>query len=271
MHAGAGVQAVFPGQRYGDRPFEQGTLSLLRNVNSWSYDISKTLPDNYFVANDKDSCVFDKDVDGLQLTICLYAVAQSTACKSVNEIDRLSEMLSVMHNNIKLSVSDKLEFVGLDMHFSVPGECRETMQNLIDITISGPNVSTAAPTLAVMELYVTRKRDENLDAAKAEVLRSPVMKLQHLAERGGPDILLPVVCLLSRVSKSISRDWRKLEKVVRDLRGSQYLSIHLKPVDGLLPAMLMWSYPFRYTLMDVLTNPLQGGVFRAMRDKILEL
>ncbi|CAN0452523.1 unnamed protein product [Ectocarpus fasciculatus] len=60
------------------------------------------------------------------------------------------------------------------------------------------------------------------------------MKLQYLAKRVRPDILLPVIFLSSRVTKSTERDWVKLIRVVKYLNGTKDVVMTLKPDEGLI-------------------------------------
>ena len=85
----------------------------------------------------------------------------------------------------------------------------------------------------VMFMFIFRDSDAALSTEKSQAFHSVVMKLQYLAKRVRPDILLPVVYLSSRVTKSTESNWKKLERVVRYLKGTRELFLRLKPSEGL--------------------------------------
>lgn len=132
------------------------------------------------------------------------------------------------------AVSNKLKYVGMILDFSYNGECRISMPNFVDSIVDEAGATTIAPTPAGNELFTTAASDELLDQDKSEIFHSLVMKLQYLAKRVRPDILLPVVYLSSRVTKSTIRDWTKLMRIIRYLKGTRDLYLRLKPGDGIL-------------------------------------
>jgi hypothetical protein len=206
----------------------------IESAKLWYESISETLLTYGFLRNAKDSCVFNRDIGGKQLTVCLYVDDLFLTCENEDAIRDTIQMLKEKYTDITFSLSDKLKYVGMMFDFSHVGECRVSMPNFILSIVEEAGVTTIAPSPAGNDLFSTAQSDECLNEEKSDLLHSLVMKLQYLAKRVRPDILLPVVFLSSRVTKSTTRDWAKLQRIVRYLNGTRDLCLTLKPDDGLL-------------------------------------
>lgn len=206
----------------------------LESAKLWYDSICGTLESDGFVRNPKEPCVFNKDVGGKQLTVCVYVDDLFVTCESEEAILELVNILKKKYSDMTHTVSNRLKYVGMILDFTTPGELKISMPSCVDTIIHDLEVTSDAPTPAGADLFMNRASDERLDPEKADLLHSIVMKMQYLAKRARPDILLPVVYLSSRVSKSTTADWRKLLRIARYLRGTRDLTLRVKPSSGLL-------------------------------------
>ena len=206
----------------------------VESAKLWYNSISQTLIDDGFVRNSKDQCIFNKMVDGAQITICLYVDDLLLTSINLNAIKATIDMLKSKYADMTSTISDRLKYVGMILDFSSPGVCKVSMPNFVATIILDAEVTGIAATPAAMDLFATCESDSRLENEKSELFHSLVMKLQYLAKRVRPDILLPVIFLSSRVTKSTERDWVKLIRVVKYLNGTKDVVMTLKPDEGLI-------------------------------------
>jgi hypothetical protein len=117
------------------------------------------------------------------------------------------------------------------MHFSwlVPGKVSVTIPKYIsDVLEYASDVTGVCSSPAASDLFVVGN-SELLSAAGRERFHTLSAKLLYLAKRVRPDILLPVSYLVRRVRTPNLADQRKLERVVKYLRGSQQFGFVLEP------------------------------------------
>ena len=206
----------------------------VESAKLWYDSISATLTDNGFVRNPKEPCIFNKMAGSDQLTICLYVDDLLVTCARQGPIDALISTLKRKYTDMTHTVSSRLKYVGMILDFNFAGECRVTMPSFVDTIVAELGVTSTAASPASADLFASRDSDVALGADKSQAFHSVVMKLQYLAKRVRPDILLPVVYLSSRVTKSTESDWKKLERVARYLKGTRELFLRLKPDKGLI-------------------------------------
>jgi hypothetical protein len=246
----------------------------IESAKLWYDSICNTLIADGFTRNDKDPCIFNRVFDGKQITVCVYVDDLLISCEKEKGIESVIEMLRRKYSDMTHNVSKKLKYVGMILDFSKDGECCISMPNFVDTLISDVGVTTNAPTPAGIDLFATRGSDPVLDEEKADLFHSIIMKLQYLAKRVRPDILLPVVFLSSRVTKCTVEDWKKLERIVRYLRGTRELCLRIKPADGIMTifafvdASFAVHHDFRSHTGAVITFGLGSIFFRSVKQKL---
>jgi len=78
---------------------------------------------------------------------------------------------------------------------------------------------------------ISEADNELLDHEQSKVFLSVVMSLMYIARLTRPDILLPVAHLATRSHLSSKRDWQKLIRVLRYLKGNPTLGITIRCQD----------------------------------------
>jgi histone deacetylase 1/2 len=209
-----------------------------------------------------------------QLTVCLYVDDLFISCVDRRAIEDLIIKLKVKYESLSYNISNKLKYLGLLMDFSVEGEVKLSMPKMLDAVINECEVTSTAATPAGADLFNNKAEDRQLESEEREKFHSLVMKLQYLAKRTRPDILLPVVYLSSRVLKSTERDMRKLLRIVKYLRGTKELTLNLTPNEGFLElfAYVDASFAVHHDLRShtgaVITFGAGGIFFKSTRQKL---
>ena len=84
----------------------------------------------------------------------------------------------------------------------------------------GMEITRTSNTPATQTLFAVDNLLARLDSNTAEVFHSVVAKLLYAALRSCPDILLAVIFLCTRVSKSIGEDRAKLKRLLEYIKGT---------------------------------------------------
>ena len=80
-----------------------------------------------------------------------------------------------------------------------------------------------APTPAASHLFKIREGSVPIEKEKADSFHKIVMPLQHLSQRGRPDVWTPVSFLCKRVSIPDEDDYQKLTRLMRYLQSMKNL------------------------------------------------
>ena len=122
----------------------------------------------------------------------------------------------------------------MQLNFNNAGKVRVTMIEYIDqILGEAPReFPGTAPTPAARHLFDTSDDAPKLSDQDAATFHHIVAKSLFLAKRARPDIQLAVSFLCTRVQGSTTHDWKKLERLVRYLRGTRDLALTLEADKG---------------------------------------
>jgi hypothetical protein len=94
--------------------------------------LTKQLREFGFVGNAYDPCVFNKTEDGVTLTIVLHVDDLLIACKSQQVIDAFVNYFNgIYKGDMTRHQGVKLNYVGMSMDFSMPGQVSIAMANMI--------------------------------------------------------------------------------------------------------------------------------------------
>jgi hypothetical protein len=90
------------------------------------------------------------------------------------------------------------------------------------------DITGTAETPATSTLFVLNENSPALAELQRQRFHSIVAKLLYLAKRSRPDLLVGTAFLTSRVLCATQEDWRKLERLIKYVRGSADLGITLE-------------------------------------------
>ena len=199
----------------------------------WYTEITNTLKQLGFKANEVDPCVLNVERGGHQITVCVYV--DDLMVTSVDESDLcwLRDELVKKYKEVTYSDGEVHNYLGQRYDFSVVGECKVSMEDYIVEALEEYGTKGYRSTPAADGLFDIDPDAELLDEDAKGLFHSRVAKILYAALRCRPDVLLSESFLTSRVSKPTVEDWKKLERVLMYLNGTRQLGIVLRASTGL--------------------------------------
>ena len=168
--------------------------------------------------------------DKNQVTIVVYV--DDLMITSLRERDLQKTIDDLRHKlkNITVHEGKIHSYLGMRFDFSTPGQVSITMPGYVEDTLReyAPH-SPSVLTPALSDLFNIDTNADKLDAQQSRIFHTCVAKLLYLAKRTRPDILLPVNFLCTRVRDPTVEDQRKLDRVLRYLKGTKEIGITLSP------------------------------------------
>jgi len=169
---------------------------------------------NGFEVNSVDECVFNKLIDGKQVTIVLYVddllLISSVYAKNIAYVQ---DIIQQEFKEIKVKKGQELTYLGmLITHDKAKSRMKINMSTYVESILEmwGKDIR-CYPTPTVENLHEDTNEELSPDREK---FHTAVAKLLYLALRGRPDILLAVQHLSTRVSRCNNEDVKKLERVL---------------------------------------------------------
>jgi hypothetical protein len=120
-------------------------------------------------------------------------------------IEGLAEGLRVRYGEISKINGTILNYLGMVLDFSTPGETRVTMKGFFS---GGPR----HPTEGLFELRADAPICTEL---RRREFHSLVTKMLYLAKKSRPECLTAAAFLVTRVTKCTEHDWEKLTRLLR--------------------------------------------------------
>ena len=206
---------------------QKALYGCIESAKRWYDLLASTLKNEGFQVNPHDECVFNKLVDGVQITIVVYVDDLFISCKDENIIKNL--VGNLRSHFAELTVHDGIthSYLGMTFDFSIEKSVKVTMERYIRDLLLEAEINTSTKTPATDKLFDTREC-EKLDAEKSKRFHTLVAKLLYLAKRVRPDILLAVSFLTTRVTSPDVDDFSKLQRILTYLYGTQDFGIVLR-------------------------------------------
>ena len=169
-----------------------------------------------FKLNKYDNCVANKKIKGTQFTIGWWVDDNAMTHDSDDVIDDVIADIEKKFGKMTVTRGNRHTFLGMNFYFPGDGKVQINMKEYIEeaAEVFGEDLSRKVSTPANRELFDEDEKSVPLDEERAVRFRSVVMKLQWVAERGRPDVRLPIAYLTTRMSKITTQDWRKLRRVL---------------------------------------------------------
>jgi hypothetical protein len=195
----------------------------------WYDTLSKYLKKDGFIHNPYDSCVFNKEVNGNQVTCTLHVDDLMISCVDKSAIDEVLAGLSKEYKRINVVEGKKLDYLGMTFDYSEEGYVTISMEDMIEEFIKEVGISEQdyASTPASSNLYQVRDDNEMLKDDERKKFHSCVALGLYMAKRGRPDILTAISFLTTRVQKCQQDDSKKLKRVAAYLNATRDLKLRL--------------------------------------------
>jgi hypothetical protein len=166
--------------------------------------LRSVLTEDGFVQNEYDKCVFNKTVDGKQITVAFHVDNLLVTSVLPGLVDGVVEMLEKTFSSVTVTRGLRHSYLAMNIVVTDNGIDLD-MISYIEKVLEGRTCGRAT-TPATDNLFTTGEDDPPLDEAGRKQFHSDVAKLLYLAKRTRLEILLGVSHLSSRVANSTVGD-----------------------------------------------------------------
>ena len=200
----------------------------VESAKLWYDLVSSQLRELGFVPNDYDPCVFNKYVNGDQVTITLYVDDLLITCADQETLDCTIIALDALFEGSTVHRGATHSYIGMLFDFSELGRVHVRMDGYIDDFLSEYDVKGSAPTPARGDLFDVDRDAELLDPLTKDMFHSRVAKVLFCAKRSRPDLLTATSFLATRVQAPTSQDYGKLIRLLKYVNGTRDLWLTLE-------------------------------------------
>jgi hypothetical protein len=196
----------------------------------WYDNLRDTMTSLGYERNPHDICVFNKlGENGKQCTATVHV--DDLLITSVDEsmIESLSEGLRRRYGEITKTNGTVLNYLGMVLDFSHPGETRVTMKGFVEDMLLSSGITGGAMTPATDGLFEVRADAPECTEARRKEFHSLVAKMLYLAKKSRPECLTAVAFLATRVTRCTEHDWDKLTRLVRYVNYTKERGVVLRP------------------------------------------
>ena len=207
---------------------ERAMYGTVEASRQWYDDLTGKLEQDGFVRNAHEKCIFNKNVDGIQVTVVVYVDDLIITSKSRRLVSCVIEMLKEHYVDVTSARGDVHEYVG--MVFELKGEYGVTvsMTKYLSNVLEEFGIEGSATSPATAKLFNEKKDSPRLDTKRAKTFHTMVAKLLYLCKRTRIDIMTAVAYLCTRVLHSTENDWEKLVRLMKYLNGTREYIITIK-------------------------------------------
>ena len=185
---------------------EKALYGCIESARLWYDLIFSKLKGLGYVENPYDLCVFNKIVDGKQVTITLYVDDLLVTCESEPILDAAIAEVQGLFGGATVHKGKVHSYLGMTFDFTQEGSVSVKMDGYVEDVIKEYRVTGTAKSPAQADLFEIDEAAALLTAAKAGELHSRVAKLLYMAKRARPDLLTAISFLSTRVQKPTEQD-----------------------------------------------------------------
>ena len=209
-----------------------------------------TLKDKHFVMNPYDPCVWNKEINGKQCTICFHVDDCKISHKSSKVVDNIIEWLRQDYESIFEDGSGKMKisrgkihkYLGMTLDFTKRDQDKISMVEYVKVIIgawerarnfSDDGFTTVKRgrkgrlTAAPEDLFKVNEDSTKLNQSMATAFHNIVAKALYLVKRARPDASVAIAFLTTRVREPDEDDWRKLKHLVEYFKSTTEMPLIL--------------------------------------------
>ena len=202
----------------------------------WYNKLVRVLTGMDYIMNPIEPCVFNKMVDGSQMSIAAYVDDLLVTHKSKEKVREELTDIGSHFAGYKVQDGHIIGHLGIRINSIKTGGIELDMIKYTHEAVAawGPRKTYVTP--GDRELFVVREA-KGLDSMSAAIFHSAAARLLYLAKRTRPDILVEVSAMCSRVTMSTEEDWRKMDRVFGYLKGTANYGIKFDPGGKVSPVV----------------------------------
>jgi hypothetical protein len=189
-----------------------------------------------FQMNPYDPCVWNKMVNGKQITCAFHVDDMKVSHYEQNVVDDLISKLDGIYGKTDPMTVNRTEvhqYLGMTIDFRVKGEVRITMYDYIQKMLNDlpEDMIGERRTAAPEHLFRTAGEDDKvamLDDGKKDLFHTTTAQSLYLGKRARPDLQTSVSFLCTRVREPDEHDYKKLSHLMMYLQGTKHLPLILR-------------------------------------------
>ena len=194
--------------------------------------LSATLRGMGFCPNPDELCVWNKTIDGRQMTVVLYVDDLKVSFHSEEGLDDFIEDLEKVYGKLEPNRNKVFDYCGITMDYRTRGVCKLSAERYIEMAIEdfekkNGKIKKGAKTPAQVNLFDVRDDIAQLDEMRRKVFHSVFARLLWVGVKARPDILVALSFLGKRVTKANDDDWGKLERLLSYLQDTKTMPLTL--------------------------------------------
>ena len=194
--------------------------------------ISATLKKMGFVNNPDELCVWNKEIDGKQMTVVLYVDDLKVSFYTQDGLDEFVTELENTYGKLEPTKGKVFDYCGITLDYNTEGVCKLSTPKYIDEAIMAFEemngvLRKGAKTPAQTNLFVVRDDAERLEEEKRKVFHSVFAKLLWVGIKTRPDTLVALSFLGKRTTVADEDDWIKLERLLSYLQDTRNMPLTL--------------------------------------------
>lgn len=199
----------------------------------WYNKLKSVLIGDGFVQNDYDACVFNKTIDGEQVTVAFHVDDLLMTSVSETSLDRAISLLQSNFGSVSVNKGLSHSYLAMNLAIGSDGICVDMIAYITKAT-EGRGSGRKVNTPATDKLFDISEDSPKLSAEHAKQFHSDIAKLLYVAKRTRLEILTCVSFLSSRVAEPTEEDQAKLQRLIDYLIITKDAVLHLRagtPVD----------------------------------------
>ena len=206
---------------------KKALYGCVQSAKLWYDKLCKVLEDDGYVKNDYDGCLFNKVVDGVQVTVAFHVDDLLITSVRGEMVDKLEVLLKSKFQAITINKSDKHSYLAMNMLVDTEG-IHLDMIAYIEKCLEGKKIGRSTFSPATDDLFEVPEDGLLLSEMEKKMFHSDVAKLLYLAKRTRGQILTAVSHLSGRVNVATVDDQVKLDRVFAYLSTTKDEVLHLK-------------------------------------------
>jgi hypothetical protein len=206
---------------------KKALYGCVQSAKLWYDKLCEVLTDAGYTRNDYDQCLFNKKVDGEQVTIAFHV--DDLLITSVNSklIDQIQQHLEQNFESITVNRGNNHSYLAMNLEMTENG-IELDMIAYVDKCIKDRTFSRKVASPATDDLFDLPSDSTPLAEEDSKHFHSDVAKLLYLAKRTRGEILTAVSHLSSRVLAPTEDDQRKLDRILNYLWSTKEKKMLLK-------------------------------------------
>ena len=191
---------------------KKALYGCVQSAKLWYDKLCTVLEENAYVKNDYDQCLFNKMVDGVQITVAFHVDDLLITSVSQELIDSLEGVLKANFSDITINKGNKHSYLAMNMEVTDSG-INLDMIAYIQKCLEGRDIGRKVNSPATDSLFDIPEDGVPLSEENSKTFHSDVAKLLYLAKRTRGQILTAVSHLSGRVMAPTDDDQKKLNRV----------------------------------------------------------